>query len=424
MPVFKKEFLAFRYTGAQLFAKGIIAISQIYAILVFSRILLPNDAAIIFILLGYSIWIQIFEFGISQVIQNALNLRKISISGICRIICFHYFLMIFFATLVVLFPNFLYIFLGNQISSKNELNHIAFSLGIALLLINTNNILLQKLLLVSNHELLGSLLVIFQSLLSIILLSCLQFFKVNLIESVVIYFSVPALVFGPLTLKILKKAIFKCKKINLNWEWLIRNTISFWGLSALSSIYLGLDYFFVARSLLDSEISSYHFASRLFFISYIAYISYIHYAIKNISSNFYIENKNEVSRVSKIAIITGFIAVNLILIIVILIWRLEGFSIIGINHIIAIPIIVSAGFYYSIRVIRDVGLVIVWNLGHKRMLFFIHTLEVILAVLLLNLFANKYNGVGIFLSMGFVSIISSYLIFIYLRKIKIKYFYN
>lgn len=66
-----------QYVVAQLASKAIAAIAQLYAIYVFSKILPLNDAALIFILLGYGIWIQIVEFGLSQVIQNALNLKKL-----------------------------------------------------------------------------------------------------------------------------------------------------------------------------------------------------------------------------------------------------------------------------------------------------------------------------------------------------------
>lgn len=68
---------ALQYVSAQLASKAIAAIAQLYAIYVFSKILPLNDAALIFILLGYGIWIQIVEFGLSQVIQNALNLKKL-----------------------------------------------------------------------------------------------------------------------------------------------------------------------------------------------------------------------------------------------------------------------------------------------------------------------------------------------------------
>ena len=86
---------ALQYVAAQLASKAIAAFAQLYAIYVFSKILSVNDAALIFILLGYRVWIQVVEFGLSQAIQNALNLRKITVSGICKIISLHYVLMIF-----------------------------------------------------------------------------------------------------------------------------------------------------------------------------------------------------------------------------------------------------------------------------------------------------------------------------------------
>ena len=91
----------------QLASKGIAAVAQLYAIYVFSKIHAPNDAVLMFILLGYGIWIQIFEFGLSQVIQNSLNSRVLCVAGACQIIALHYALMIIVATLVTIFPEVL-----------------------------------------------------------------------------------------------------------------------------------------------------------------------------------------------------------------------------------------------------------------------------------------------------------------------------
>ena len=136
----------------------------------FSKILPLSDAALIFILLGYGIWIQVFEFGLSQVIQNALNLKKITVSGICKIISLHYLLMIFFTVLVVIFPEKLNLFQGERQLYGEDLNRLAFPLGVALLLVSTNNVLVQRLLLVTNLVMVASKLVFYQGLCCIIML--------------------------------------------------------------------------------------------------------------------------------------------------------------------------------------------------------------------------------------------------------------
>jgi hypothetical protein len=47
-----------------LLGKSLAAFAQLYAITVFTRTQSQDDAAIIFLLLGYAVWFQIFEFGL------------------------------------------------------------------------------------------------------------------------------------------------------------------------------------------------------------------------------------------------------------------------------------------------------------------------------------------------------------------------
>ena len=170
----KRNNSALRYVAAQLAAKAMAAAAQLYAIYVFSQILPPSDAALIFILFGYAIWIQVFEFGLSQVIQNALNLKIITVSGACRIISLHYALMIFLAALVVIFPEGLYLFQGERRVHVEDVNALAFPLGVALLLVSTNNVLVQRLLLVANRAMAASKLVFFQGFFCVLMLFVLN----------------------------------------------------------------------------------------------------------------------------------------------------------------------------------------------------------------------------------------------------------
>jgi hypothetical protein len=173
-----------QYVSAQLASKAIAAIAQLYSIYVFSKIFPLTEAALIFILLGYGIWIQIFELGLSQVIQNALNLKKITVSGICKIISLHYLLMIFFTVLVVIFPEKLNLFQGERQLYGEDLNRLAFPLGVTLLLVSTNNVLVQRLLLVTNLDMVASKLAFYQGIFSIFVLMLLKLFGASLFDSV------------------------------------------------------------------------------------------------------------------------------------------------------------------------------------------------------------------------------------------------
>jgi len=403
--------------ATQLGAKAMAALAQLYAMYIFSKILSKSDAALIFILLGYATWIQIFDFGLSQVIQNAIKLRIISISSACQIICIHYSLMLIIAVLALIFPELLDIFQGERKINGNDIDALAFPFGVALLLISTNNVLAQRLLLVVNRANVVSKLVFIQGVICVLVLIVLNSLKASLFESVIFYLFIPILTFAPLVFKIARKALRKRKKMIANWRWVVSKAIGFWGLTALSSMYLGIDYFYAARNLTNEEMISYHFASRLFFISYIAYFSYIQIEAKGISLDIKLSHPQHIWKVTTRAIEIGMLSVLSVVVSIIFIDWSGGLEMIGSQVLLDIPIILSAALYYLIRVIRDVGVVIVWNLGRQRLLYAIHILEVIFSYLLLNIKSTVLDGKEIFFAMAVVSSISAVWIFVALGRV-------
>lgn len=413
----KQNNFALRYVTAQLASKATAAIAQLYAIYVFSKILPLSDAALIFILLGYGIWIQVFEFGLSQVIQNALNINKITVSGICKIISLHYVLMISFTVLVIIFPEKLNLFQGERRLYGEDFNRLAFPIGVAFLLVSTNNVLVQRLLLVTNLAMVASKLTFYQGFFCIVMLMLLKLFGANLFGSVFLYLSIPILTFAPLALKIARKALRNYKKTNVDWQWMMSNAIGFWGLTAMSSFYLGADYFFAARHLTNEEMIAYHFASRLFFISYVAYFAYVQYKAKSISSKTCIGNPQQIWVVAKNAVGIGVLCVFLVLLLTIFLDQSGGLELIGVGGLVVIPLIISAATYYAARVFRDVGLVIIWNLGHQRLLYVVHLLELMGCLLLLNTLASDLGGAGIFFSMALIAAFSAAIIYAALFRV-------
>ena len=408
---------ALQYVSAQIASKAIAAFAQLYAIYVFSKILPLNDAALIFILLGYGIWIQVVEFGLSQAIQNALNLKKITVSGVCKIISLHYVLMIFFAALVIIFPEKLNLFQGEKRLHGEDANKLAFPVGVALLIVSTNNVLIQRLLLVTNLAMIASRLIFYQGLFCIAALGLLKMFGASLFSAIFLYLSIPIITFVPLALKIARKAIRQRKKPLTDWRWMVSAAIGFWGLNAMSSLYLGADYFFGARHLTNEEMIAYHFASRLFFISYVAYFAYVQYRVKSISSETFIENPRQIWVVAKNAFGIGVLSVFLVLVVTVFLDRSGVLHLIGIDGMVAIPLITSAAVYYVARVFRDVGLVIIWNLGCQQLLYVIHLLEVAGCLLLLDTLAPGLSGIGIFFSMTLVAVVSAGIIYAVLGRV-------
>jgi hypothetical protein len=404
------------YVVSQMAAKGMAAIAQLYAIYVFTRIHAPNDAALIFLLLGYGIWIQIFEFGVSQVIQNGLNSKALSVAGTCQIIILHYGLMIIFAALVMIFPEVLDSFKGERRVYEATADALAFSVGVALMLVATNNILVQRMLLVINRGMVASQLILFQAMLSIAVLMIFQWRGASLIWSVAIFLIIPIMTYAPLVFRFTKKVWINRNKLYPNWPWIFKNALGFWGLTALSSVYLGADYFYAAIYLTNEEMIAFHFTSRLFFISYIAYFSYVQYRAIGITAVMHDSRLPYIWIVVKWAIFTGILAVVLVLLATILLKWSGAFDVIGASELVVMPLILSAALYYFVRIFRDVGLVIIWNSGLQRFLYTIHLLEVVLCLLLLELLASELRAKGIFFAMALVAALSTVFIYILLRR--------
>ena len=408
---------AYLFVTTQLVGKVLIAFSQIYAIYVFSKIHQPSNAAVIVLLLGYSVWIQIFEFGVSQTLQNGLNSKALRLNGGCTVIVGHYILMVVLAVILIMIPEALDLFQGEVQAYGTQADALAFPIGIALMLVSTNNVLIQRMLLVINKGLVSSRLLIFQATLSISVLSFFQLRGAALLESVVIYLALPLLVHMPLVLKFGVRVWRKKNRKPLNWLWVFKHALGFWGLNALSLIYLGADYFFAANYLVDTDLVSYHLSSRLFFLSFIAYFSYVQYKARNITNDMHY---HQILRFVRCGLLIGLLSVAFLLTIALLIEITGVIKYIGASDFFVISLIFSAGLYFAMRVFRDVGLVVIWNLGLKQFLYALHFFEVILCFLLLSAFAPIFGAKGMFFVMAFVATLSSIAIYITLYKILTK----
>ena len=157
------------YMATQLAAKSMAAVAQLYAIYVFTKIHAPVDTAIIFILFGYAIWIQVFEFGLSQVIQNGLNSKAIRLTDAYKIIVLQYALMVIFAALVLMFPWVLESFQGVRRTYEEKSDALAFPIGVALMFVATSNVLVQRMLLVVNRGMMVGKFIFIQAISSIVI---------------------------------------------------------------------------------------------------------------------------------------------------------------------------------------------------------------------------------------------------------------
>jgi hypothetical protein len=218
----------------------------------------------------------------------------------------------------------------------------------------------------------------------------------------------------PLVLKFGLRSWRKKNRKSLNWLWVFKHAFGFWGLNALSLLYLGADYFFAANHLMDADLVSYHFSSRLFFLSFITYFSYVQYRARNITNDMHYD---QILGFVRWGLLIGVSSVAFLLTIALLVEITGVIEYIGASDFFEISLIFSAGLYFGMRVFRDVGLVVIWNLGLKQFLYMLHFFEVLLCFLLLSTFAPIFGAKGMFYVMAFVSILSSIAIHITMYRI-------
>ena len=394
------------------------ATSQLYALFLFTRIHTPDEASIIFILIGYAIWLQMFEFGVAQALQNRINCRKISLTESAAVIVLHYIGMLLFSTFLIVFPEVQALLLPSAQPAARAAEIGAFSFGMALMVIATNNIIIQRVLIVSNRGMTANTLLFLQSFFAIVGLMLYQRYgQTSLLKSIFIYLSPPIFVYVPIILKLVRKIIRRWKYINIRRLSIIYDAAGFWGLNILSSIFLGADYYFVAHYLSSTEVISYHFSARFFFLSYVAYFAYVQHQAKNLNPATLARGVGQVKKILKESICIGLVSVALILggVIVLEYWKI--FDLFTSKGLVITSLLLTAAFYYSIRVFRDVGLVVLWNLGVKSALYKVYLLEVTLGLVMLGVLAPQFAGVGIFLAMALTSLVSTAVIFFVLNKI-------
>lgn len=408
------------YTMTNLAAKSMAALSQLYAVISFSGVYPAAQASIVLVLLGYAIWIQILEFGLAQTLQNKLNRREISLTESYFVVLLHYAAMLLFSAIVVLNPEICKPLISNEQYSSGEWGLSAFSVGMALMVVATNNVIIQRILIVANLGLKANRLLLTQAISAVVSLAVYQGFGGgDLLMSVLAYLSPSVLVYVPLVIKLIKKVVMRFGSVSLRKQSFSGDAAGFWGLNVLSSIFLGADYYFVAHYLSNEEIVSYHFTTRFFFFSYVAYFSYIQHSAKNLTINALYKETEHVKKIMTRSIAVGLVSVGLVSASVLAFDLSGGFSLIIERPLIVPSLLMAATLYFLLRVFRDTGLVLLWNLGVKPLLYKVYLLEVLLGFGLLLLFSDSYAGIGIFLAMSLTVFASTLIVFYTINRMMV-----
>ncbi len=384
-------------------AKVLVALVQLYAIYVFTKVHTQSDAAIIFLLSGYAIWFQIFEFGLAQTLQNKFNTRQIYFYDVLKTILAHYLFLLIVGAFFIRNPFIASLFLPVSTYEHDAIDSIflAFSIGASILILSSANVLMQRFLLIINRGVLGNFLIIAQAILVMLFLFMYQLLQIqNLIIAVIAYFGPQVFVFFPLLIKLAVK--LKVGQPSHNSVKLIRiyfDSIGFCGIAILSAIFLGSDYYFVAHYLHGEDITSYYFVTRIFFISFVVYYAYLIHRIKRISFLDIESNLADIKKIYKDSVRVGFSIVFIIFLIAAILNFFGLFQLILNQSNVSAGLILVGFLYYLIRVIRDVGVVLMSSLNQKQLLYKIHFIEIGSVLVLMYILAPSLGGVGIFLSM-------------------------
>ena len=393
-----------------LLSKFMAGLLQIYAMYVITKMHSEEGAALVFLLSGYAIWFQLSELGLSQTLQNKFNAREICVEGITKVMVAHYILLILVGVIIVVTPYLSDILLP---SSRKKIEPLAFSTGAAILILAGSNVLVQRFLLIVNKGGLGNLLTLLQSCLAIGALFLYQIFEVrNILVAVIAYFGTQILVFPSILISLfLRYRTKKSYKKNVNLIKILCGSLGFFGAGFLSTIFLGLDYFFVAYYLGDKEVIAYYYITRFFFISFVMYYAYLTYKVRHFSSCALNYNPIVIKSIVQDSIIVGIFSVVLAFLIG-LTFDWYGLSKVLINQDKVDLDLFFCGFlYFAIRVLRDVVVIVIAALNNKKILYQIYFIEILTSLILMPLFVPKLGGKGVFLAM----MLSCFLALVFLR---------
>jgi hypothetical protein len=394
--------------GGNLIGKGLAAFTQIYAIYVFTKTQTQDDATLIFLLLGYAIWFQLLEFGLSQTLQNKFNSRDISLSTLILVLLAHYLIMVVVALFVSSSSYLAQILLPSYTIENNLIGVKVFSVGAAILIVASSNTVIQRVLLVINKGPLVNILIISQAFITLTGLFVYQSIdEPSLMLGVLIYLAPQILVYIPLLIKfIIKLNKTNSRKILSSYKNILFEAFEFSGIGFLSILFLGSDYYFAAHYLNADEIVSYYLVSRIFFISYVVYYGYVLHKSKRLSALSYQSGIEGALRIFLSSIFVGLLSVGCVYFLAALLNTFGVFDFITHGVRVSQLLLFIGFFYFMLRVVRDNALVIIGALNQKLLLYQAHLIEVVFGLSAMYLLVPKYKEMGIFYALSVACLLS------------------
>ena len=385
--------------------KIISGISQILVIYYVSKIFNLELTSLILVLIGYITWFQLFEFGLTQSIQNGINCKKLKFKEIPPIIAIHLIITSLVALLIIALDIDVSIFFSGDLKPE-ELKIGAF--GISLLIINSNNAIIQRFLLLINKNKLANIIIIIQAFLVPLILYGLYIFQV---ENPYLVISLIFLSQGLININIIKNFAIRSikigiKKIYVSCVKIYKYSLQYFTVSVLPIVSFGSDYYFISKYLDPANIILYHLLSRIYFFSFAGYYSYLLHRTKRI--NLKVKSNNKLIYKEVFAI--GFILIIIVFLSTLILKYYSNFNII-INDV-DLNTLIFAFFYYIIRINNDIRLFINILHGNIFLIVLIYLILLFINIVVIEYLISKYLINGVYLSL----LISNIVVLIILRK--------
>ena len=378
------------------------ALAQLYAISVFTKIHDTSTTSAIILILGYAIWFQLFEGGLTQTIQNKFNCKEFNILNIGLVIIIHFCFSIVIGFTLFKFKLFSFLLLSNEGYLFSQENKDIFDIGCFILIITSNNLLIHRFLILYKKSFLSNFLLFFQSILTLsFLYYYVNFLNVDQLTSVIIYFLPQLLIYLPILIILLKKISNRKNKkfLQVKFLALIKYSSSFLFISFLSSFLLGLDYLMLSYFSDSKELLSYHVTIRFFYFSFMLYFSYITFSAKKLSQFNKHYNFQQIKRIKQNAIFIGFCSVILVYFLV-LILNKNGFIYLITNGVkIDQTILFGAFIYFLIRVFADIRIVVAQNLSLRSNLTKLYLYQILVSLIFMPILCSFYGAFGILISL-------------------------
>ena len=406
------DIAALKFAMTSIIARVVSGLSQLYAIKFFLNNLSENEYSATILLLGYLPLFFLFEFGIAQTIQNKFNQRVLSVSGIVKILIFHYFALIVIAFGVANIDFFPHLLLNDSILTPKIIEN--FSIGSALLILMSNNLILQRVLIILKRGYLHSLLILIQSTLQIVgLYFYSQTGNVTQLFSIILYVA-PILILSLAVLIMLGvKVISKTKnKRPIDTITFIKNSSSFFVLQIMSALLLAVDYFFLSMQDNSEEIVNYHIVTRFFYISHVIYMSYLMYGARKISR---LSQKKLIHKIKITTISIGLLSVFSVFFLLLFLKETAFINLISEKIEIGYLLLITGFIYFTIRIFADINLMLISNLSNNKKAFILYSIEIFIASICMGYFLPIYGGSGIYMSLSIAYIVG--LVYLKIQKI-------